>query len=517
MFSAAHLNLDPEIRKILSASTQIAAIFDPDEPKIRPEFIMVAICIVKGGVCEWLYDFIASEVPDFKVDFLIGIADFYTARLSDAVHALRKVSFDSAEYGEFDEYAEQIITNACEDWANRFPETKDPVLVDYFLGALLLSEEKFEILDLVLSDCDMDREAIFAYLMSSSEHIDREYPRRQILHFSSNEELQDFLEKMTEANPEAAAPKVDVRDIGTIEAHLRKTIVGQDPAIDAVIRALKTSEAGLKDPVKPVGVFLFAGYTGVGKTELARQLAIATGRPFKRLDMSEYKESHNVMRLYGAPPSYIGYGEGGQLTSFVANSPTAIIVFDEVDKAHPDVMDVVLQLAEEGTLTDGKGTAVRFDQAIIILTTNIGAKDAMRGAIGFDSGEAKSQHSKFNLAMQNFFKPEFLGRMTATIIFSKLSPESLAQITELELAKPANRIKSNRGIALRFAPSVAKHISTTCDASRYGARDIKHAIERDISAPLADFVVTSDVKDGDTITVSYRKKVGYVFARKISS
>jgi ATP-dependent Clp protease ATP-binding subunit ClpA len=295
-----------------------------------------------------------------------------------------------------------------------------------------------------------------------------------------------------------------------IEAHLRKSIIGQDPAIEAVVRSIKLAEAGLKDPVKPVGVFLFAGYTGVGKTEMARQLAVATKMPMKRFDMSEYKESHEYAKLIGSPPGYIGYEEGGQLTDFVSKSPKSIVVFDEVDKAHPSVLNLLLNIAEEGALTDGMGMTVRFNQTIVIMTSNVGAREATKEPIGFGVGDAKNAVAhEFDAAVKAYFKPEFLGRMTAIVVFNPLTPEGINRIISLELKKLDDRCASK----LRVTPTVKKCIAGSSNTSLYGARNIKVTIDRDIAVPLAEYILAHKCGKNDVITISHRK-AGYAFSSK---
>jgi hypothetical protein len=516
MSETIYTNFDRETRQLLAAAAQIAPIFDSDNPEIRPEFIMVAVCALKGGVCEWLFDFMTSEVSDFKTLLLVGLAGAYDVKLPDVVRKLQHVPSTGEAFGVLGKHVEQIIKDAQEDWVKRKPKTKALVPIDYFLGAMLLHEGELEVLDLALMECEFSREDMFAYLMSSSAVIDGKYPRQQVAEFHDFGEAAEFLGVTITVKPAVKKSRTVKRTVEAVEARMRKHLIGQDEAIQVLMRAMRANAAGLKDPEKPVGVFLFAGHTGVGKTEAARQLAAATGMPLKRFDMSEYDERHSVMRLYGAPPSYVGYDEGGQLTNFVSKNPASIVVLDEIEKAHPDVMNVLLQIAEEGTLTDGKGMVVKFDQVMLVLTTNIGSKDAARNVIGFGTGNEGGQRAAFDKAVREYFKPEMRGRFTATVIFERLTPDSILRITALELAKLAKRIKANRGISLRFSANVRSQIAASSNAEQYGARDVKKNIARLISEPLANYVLEHKASGG-VITVSYSAKTGFKFSSKNSS
>lgn len=509
-------NFDLDTQKLFSAATQIATFFNLDEPEVRPEFLMIAICGIKGGVIEGLFDYVTSEVLDFKLMLLACIADSYEVKLPEIARKLQHATLPNIEKSiAVDKRVEQIMAEASKDWLERNPKTKKLVPIDYFLGAMLLYTENFEVLDLALMQCDFDREDMFSYLMLASDILDKKYPGMVDLGFDSFDMAQDFYNKTMPNKTETKKSPKKYSSL-EVEKHLRRTIIGQNEAISVVMRAIKANDAGLKDPIKPIGMFLFTGLTGVGKTELARQLSVASGMPILRLDMSEYGEKHSVMRLYGAPPSYVGYDEGGQLTNFVSKNPNSIVVLDEIEKAHPDTTNILLQIAEEGTLTDGKGNIVSLNQTIIILTTNIGSRDAAKTPLGFGDNHIRNQKQIFMSATNDFFKPELRGRLSSIIVFEQLSPEGVLQIAKLELKKLSDRMQANRGMQLKASVAVRQQIADTSDVIQFGARNIKSVIARDIGEPLADYILANSLQNGTAITVSFNQKNGYHFSHKNS-
>jgi ATP-dependent Clp protease ATP-binding subunit ClpC len=284
-----------------------------------------------------------------------------------------------------------------------------------------------------------------------------------------------------------------------MEAELHKRVISQDQAITQVCKAVRRSRSGLKDPKRPTGVFLFSGPTGVGKTLLAKTLAefmFGDQDALIQIDMSEYMEKHNVSRLIGAPPGYVGFEEGGQLTEKIRRRPYAVVLLDEIEKAHPDVFNMLLQIMEEGHLTDSFGRRVDFKNVILIMTTNAGAsKMAHGGSMGLHTLRERDQEKSYddmktNLMheLQRQFKPEFLGRLDEVVVFRKLTRDELMNIVDIELAKVYDRLKE-RGKRLVLSNEARGFIidkGEADDGLDYGARPLRRSIERFIEDPLSE-------------------------------
>ncbi|HID89843.1 MAG TPA: AAA family ATPase, partial [Anaerolineae bacterium] len=297
-----------------------------------------------------------------------------------------------------------------------------------------------------------------------------------------------------------------------IEEELRKRIVGQDEAIEVVARAIRRARAGLKDPRRPIGSFIFLGPTGVGKTELTRALAeflFGTEEALIRLDMSEFMERHTVARLVGAPPGYVGYEDAGQLTEAVRRRPFSIVVFDEVEKAHPEIFNILLQVMEEGNLTDARGRRVDFRNTLVIMTSNIGAETIRRGGLGFSlpsdrEREAELGYKEMSQRLQEelkrTFRPEFLNRLDAVVIFRPLGPEQVAQIVDLEITKVAARLEEQE-IALEISPAARDLLAREGFSPEYGARPLRRVIQRRVEDPLSDAMLGGRFTAGDRVLV----------------
>jgi ATP-dependent Clp protease ATP-binding subunit ClpB len=266
-----------------------------------------------------------------------------------------------------------------------------------------------------------------------------------------------------------------------MEERLHRRVIGQAEAVEAVANALRRARTGLQDPNRPIGSFVFLGPTGVGKTELARALAefmFDDERAMVRLDMSEYQERHTVARLIGAPPGYVGYDEGGQLTEAVRRRPYGVVLLDEIEKAHPEVFDVLLQVLDDGRLTDGQGRTVDFRNTVLIMTSNLRNADELRDR----------------------FRPEFLNRVDEIVEFEPLTREQIAEIVELQLARLRARL-AERGIALELTDAAKQGLAEAGWDPAYGARPLKRAIQRLVENPLALRLLDGEFGDGDTIRV----------------
>src|SRR2546425_4036129 len=296
----------------------------------------------------------------------------------------------------------------------------------------------------------------------------------------------------------------EVKKLINMEDRLRQRVVGQDPALERVSNAIRRSRAGLSDPKRPIGSFIFLGPTGVGKTELARALAeflFDDEHAMVRIDMSEYMEKHSVSRLVGAPPGYVGYEEGGQLTEAVRRRPYAVILLDEIEKAHSDVFNILLQILDDGRLTDGQGRVVNFKNTIIIMTSNIGSHLILeyRGKLQGDQYE-RMKESVLD-AMRRHFRPEFLNRVDEIIVFHSLSEEDLKKIVEIQLDRLRARLAERR-ITLELTDQAKTHLAQTGYDSVYGARPLKRAIQREIETPLSRLILKGEVKDNSLVRAS---------------
>jgi len=290
-----------------------------------------------------------------------------------------------------------------------------------------------------------------------------------------------------------------------MESALHERVVSQDQAVSALSRAIRRSRAGLKNPNRPVGSFVFLGPTGVGKTELARALAaylFGSDSALVRFDMSEYMEKHAVSKLIGSPPGYVGHEEGGQLTERIKRSPYSVVLLDEIEKAHPDLFNILLQVFEDGHLTDGLGNRVSFKHAVVIMTSNIGARFIQkRGAMGFQSPDAQEKARSVSdtvmAEVRRTFNPEFLNRIDEIIVFEALSDDDLRKILQLLVTQLNANMGDRRIRVVLTAEALDWLIHVTCRDRSYGARPLRRAIQRYIEDPLSEELIRGRLRAGD--------------------
>ena len=295
-----------------------------------------------------------------------------------------------------------------------------------------------------------------------------------------------------------------------MEDELHKRVIGQEVAIAALSKTIRRQRAGLKDPKRPSGSFIFAGPTGVGKTELAKALAeflFDDENALISLDMSEYGEKHTVSRLFGAPPGFVGFEEGGQLTEKVRRKPFSVVLFDEIEKAHPDIFNSLLQILEEGRLTDGQGRVIDFKNTVIIMTTNLGARDISRGAMGFSlEGSSDNDYqlmkAKVNEELKRSFRPEFLNRVDETIVFPQLSQTELLQIVELFIKRLAVRLEE-RDLTLELTDAAKKRLMEIGWEPALGARPLRRAVQREIEDRISEQILQGELKNSSHIKVDF--------------
>ena len=283
---------------------------------------------------------------------------------------------------------------------------------------------------------------------------------------------------------------------------LHKRVIGQEEGVKAVSEAILRARAGLKDENRPIGSFIFLGPTGVGKTELAKALSEAlfdTEKNMIRIDMSEYMEKHSVSRLMGAPPGYVGYDEGGQLTEAVRRKPYSVILFDEIEKAHPDVFNILLQLLDDGRLTDNQGRTVDFKNTVVIMTSNIGSSDLIEN-MQDDGSISPEVEERVTGQLKNYFRPEFLNRIDDIILFSPLTKSQITQIIQLSLKGLEKRLE-DRDMHLELTSAAKDFIADQAYDAHYGARPVKRYLQKHIETTLASMIIKGTIVDGQNIII----------------
>ena len=321
--------------------------------------------------------------------------------------------------------------------------------------------------------------------------------------------IAEVVAMMTGVPTQRIAQSEGIRLLGMTD-ELKKQVIGQDEAIDKIARSIRRNRAGLRDPKRPIGSFMFLGPTGVGKTLLAKKLAqflFNSDDALIRVDMSEYMEKFNVSRLVGAPPGYVGYEEGGQLTEKVRRHPYSVVLLDEIEKAHPDVFNMLLQVLDEGNLTDGLGRKVDFKNTIIIMTSNIGTRELkdFGAGVGFNTSELTKERSDsvIRKALNRQFSPEFLNRVDDIVTFGALNHDCILKIVDIELASFYKRVEEN-GLNLEITDAAKNLVADHGFDIQYGARPLKRAIQSEIEDPLSEMLLREEAKNGDTIVIDVK-------------
>ncbi len=311
--------------------------------------------------------------------------------------------------------------------------------------------------------------------------------------------------------PISSMLQTETEKLVNMEEHLRKRIIGQEQAITAVSDAIRRARSGLKDPRRPIGTFLFLGPTGVGKSETAKALAgfmFDDDEALLRIDMSEYREPHTVSRLFGAPPGYVGYDQGGQLTEQVRRRPYQVILFDEIEKAHPEVWNSLLQIMDDGRLTDGQGRTVDFRNTVVIMTSNVGAEAVKRSPLGFatpEFDESKYSQTEYASSLKRLFRPEFLNRIDEIIVFDTLTRPQIRQIVML-LMNDINKRMEELGFSVELSEAAANHIAEIGYDANYGARPLRRLLQRRVENELSKRLLKGELRTGDHVMVDYDPK-----------
>lgn len=350
-------------------------------------------------------------------------------------------------------------------------------------------------------------------LKEYSEKLEKIKPNKRILRESvTAEDIARVVAKWTNI-PVTKMLAQETEKLIHIEDELKKRVAGQDEAISKIAMALQRSRVGINDPKRPIGSFMFLGPTGVGKTELTKALTeymFDDERAMVRIDMSEYMEKHSISKLIGTPPGYVGYEEAGQFTEMVRHKPYSVVLFDEIEKAHPDVFHLLLQVLDDGRLTDSKGRVVNFKNTIIIMTSNIGSSHIQKmQTLGFGdttgSGNYIQTKEKVMESLKDFFKPEFLNRIDEIVIFDTLSPDMVRTIAEHQFKKLADRI-AEKGITVTATPAVYDHLAKIGYDPQFGARPLNRALQNHVINRIAPMMLKNELKTGDSLTIDYSEK-----------
>ena len=391
--------------------------------------------------------------------------------------------------------------------------TKPPDLASLENEASRLQIEKDE----AVKNADYERAAELRdkseQLRIKKDELQREWKEKsnEIDGIVDEEVVAEVVSKMTGV-PLTRLEKEEAQRLLELENELHKRVVSQDEAIKAVSKSIRRARSGLKDPRRPMGSFIFAGPSGVGKTLLSKALAefmFGDEEALLQIDMSEYMEKHNVSRLVGAPPGYVGYEEGGQLTEQIRRRPYAVVLLDEIEKAHPDVFNMLLQIMEEGHLTDSFGRRVDFRNTVLILTTNIGAEMIRsKGGFGFGKRDEEANYEKMkdmlSKEVERYFRPEFLNRLDDVIVFKSLTREDLQIVVDYELRKVRERLEKDKNLKLELTDDAKEFLIDKGYNPDFGARPLRRAIEHHIEDPISEEILRGSYKGKEKILVSVK-------------
>ncbi len=351
---------------------------------------------------------------------------------------------------------------------------------------------------------DLMDESGAAVKLAAVDHPEDEKPKVSV------SDVETVLARMAQIPPRTVQSD-DKAKLKTLGEDLKSVVFGQEEAIEQLASAIKLSRAGLRSPEKPIGAFLLTGPTGVGKTEVAKQLARIMGVQFLRFDMSEYMERHSVSRLIGAPPGYVGFDQGGLLTDAVTKTPHAVLLLDEMEKAHPDVFNILLQVMDHGRLTDNNGKSADFRHVILLMTSNVGARDLTRRSVGFGGGRNVGDADR---ELKLMFSPEFRNRLDARIAFNSLSKETMASIVD-KYVKELEAQLADRKVEIVVDASARVHLAEKGYDPDFGARPLARVIQDEVKRPLGDELLFGRLEHGGKVTVSFKDgKLAFAFEQQ---
>lgn len=473
--------------------------------------------IEKDAALERRFQPVVVEEPSEEeaIQILFGLRDKYEAH-----HKVRIT--DSAIVAAVKLSARYINDRYLPDKAiDLMDEAASKVRLSYYTSSPEIKDMEKEIARLEQEKEKAIKEEAYeraGEIKKQQEALQEQLEKQKLIEEKKKAEAQLVVSDAEIADIVSSWTKIPVQKLEEEEAHrlqnleniLHQRVVGQEEAVSAVAKAIRRGRVGLKDPNRPIGSFLFLGPTGVGKTELSKALAEAmfgTENAIIRVDMSEYMEKHSVSKLIGSPPGYVGYDEGGQLSEKVRQNPYSVILFDEIEKAHPDVFNILLQVLDDGHITDSQGRKVSFKNTIIIMTSNAGAQNIVSPKrLGFTSHvDAEEDYKKMKEAVMDevkrIFRPEFINRIDEIIVFHSLTKENIKDIVAIMVKNIAKRSKAQMNITLETTPEALEYLADKGYDEKYGARPLRRAIQTNVEDKLAEAILAGTVKEGDTVRI----------------